>query len=443
MRLFRPLNKPMKIGQIFMKNQIPQSFFALLLFLLLVVNSSLFSQGTSPLFVKDTKAANREKLYNNMVNNGIIRNLSSILSDSTEENWMDAFYNMEFIRYKAPWVQSKVANALQDIEKRSVPFQRSMLELLFTNYPNAYPQPVLNLLNSTANDKIFAMCAAYLLVAKPTLQPELWNKTLQYLTKDTGSAIIRELMFTLGNFGNQPSTPLLNDLLKQPFFSKAVVMFSFQRKNRNYPGLVIVRDSAGNFLKDENGKLFSVPQLARSINNLPGYLTYGNTPQGIFRMDGMAVSNSVFIGPTPNFQLTMPYETSLQHFMNDSSITDTVWTADWYKKLLPESWQQYFPIMQTFHAGKAGRTEIIAHGTTINPAYYIGQPYYPLTPSLGCLCTKELWSEVDGSRLESDQQKLVAALQKAGGANGYCIVIELDDAQKPVLLEEIIISYKL
>jgi hypothetical protein len=54
------------------------------------------------------------------------------------------------------------------------------------------------------------------------------------------------------------------------------------------------------------------------------------------------------------------------------------------------------------------------------------------------LATKEIWSNVDGKRMETDQQKLVDALKKAGGANGYCIVIEIDDQQKPVSMDEIL-----
>jgi hypothetical protein len=331
-----------------------------------------------------------------------------------------------------------VTAAFAGIDKRSMAFQRSLLALLYANYPLGFDEQIYTLLNHTANDKIFAMCAEYLLVAKPALQSELWNKTFQMLRADTGSAILRQLIYRLGSDTRKIKIPQLSDLLHQPFFKNAVVLFSFQRKNRDYPGMVIVRDSAGNFVKDEMGNLFAVPQLARSITNLPGYLSFGNTPQGIFRMCGMAVSESIFIGPTPNLQLTMPFETSLQHFMNDSSITDTIWTTDWYKKLLPETWHQYFPIMETYYAGKAGRTEIIVHGTTINPAYYVGQPYYPLTPSLGCLCTKELWDEADGRRLFSNQQQLVAAIHKAGDANGYCIVLELDDEHRPVTIADIL-----
>ena len=40
--------------------------------------------------------------------------------------------------------------------------------------------------------------------------------------------------------------------------------------------------------------------------------------------------------------------------------------------------------------------------------------------------------------MESDQQKLVNAIKKAGGADGYCVVIEIDDQQEPVSIKEIL-----
>ncbi len=215
-------------------------------------------------------------------------------------------------------------------------------------------------------------------------------------------------------------------------------MYSIQRKNRNYPGIVMVRDSNGLFIKNDTGNIFFVQQLARSITDMPFYLTNGNTPQGIFRMLGFAVSKSPALGPTQNIQLTMPLETTIQQFLKDSSITDSVWTPELYEQLLPASFKKYHSLFQSYYASAIGRTEIIAHGTTINPAYYKGEPYYPYTPTQGCLCTKEIWSEADGKRLISDQQKLVDAVKKAGGPDGYLIVIEIDDQQKPVDINEIL-----
>jgi hypothetical protein len=50
----------------------------------------------------------------------------------------------------------------------------------------------------------------------------------------------------------------------------------------------------------------------------------------------------------------------------------------------------------------------------------------------------ERWSDKDGERLESDQDRLAAAILKAGGPDGYCVVIEIDDSQKPVTIADIL-----
>lgn len=392
-----------------------------------------FQPNAYPVISKDTKTASREKLHKSLIN-GISRNLSLPLSDSTEENWMDAFYSIELLRYKSPWVENKIHEAFKSIEKRSDVFQRALMELVYDAYPNTFEKEAEWLLIQSNDTKCIAIAAEYL--RKKTRSAVLLKDIDTRLAQYPGDSVLNVLQLRLSD--TMSVLPSLKELLHHFFFPKAKVVFSFQRKNRNYPGLTIVRDSAGNFVTDPSGNIFWVTQLARSISNLPGYISNGNTPQGIFRMYGFDKSKSIFIGPTPNIQLTMPYETSIQHFFNDSTIIDSVWTQDWYKKLLPESWKKYSAFFETYFAGRAGRTEIIAHGTTVDPGYYKGTPYYPLTPTLGCLCTTEIWDAETGARKISDQQTLVQALTKAGGPDGYYIVIELDDQQKPVTINEIL-----
>ena len=117
------------------------------------------------------------------------------------------------------------------------------------------------------------------------------------------------------------------------------------------------------------------------------------------------------------------------------ALTDSEWTIENYRNLLPRKLQNYLPIFGSFYAGMIGRNEIIVHGTTVDPELYANKPYYPLTPTMGCLTTKEIW---DGRRIESDQQQLVNALLKSGGSNGYTVVIEIEDKNGAVKLEEII-----
>ncbi|MBC7888671.1 MAG: hypothetical protein H7Z13_12390 [Ferruginibacter sp.] len=399
-----------------------------------------FSQTENPVYYNGATREKRNSLYRNIVQNTITKNLSFPLNADTEDKWTNAFWGMELLQYKSPWTDGRIHLAFDSIEKRSTGFQRALLELGYTSYTESFIKQVTSLLNHTRDAKVFAMSAEYLLVNNRNFFAgiNLEDKKNRLIRNEKDEAITSQLFYNIQHPPHQKNCNPVEGLLSRDFLKHHTILYSFQRRNRNYPGLAMVRDTLGNFITDETGAVFSVPQLARSINNLPGYLTNGNTPQGIFRMYGFDTSKTTFIGPTTNIQLTMPFETSLQHFFNDSTITDSLWTEEWYKKLLPPDINNCRPVYGSFYAGKAGRTEIIAHGTTVDPAYYAGEIYYPQTPTMGCLCTKETWSDVDGKRLESDQQKLTNAVQKAGGANGYCVVIEIDDMQKPVTIHEIL-----
>ena len=415
---------------------------------LLAINYSVTAQTDSIPVFKDAIAANRSKTYNNIVKNIISKNLSLPLTDSTEENWQDAFYAMEVLQYKQPWVQQKILAAFEAAAKRSPSFQRALLELAYALDLTQFKNNVQSLFLKTNNAKVFGMCAAFLLNADPSPQNKdkigtiVYKKNIdEFDNPEQASYISYEILWPIMQLAEKESYKVKlhpEDVFSKNLLASKIIVYSIQRKNRNYPGIAIIRDSTGNFVTDSLGNIFSVPQLARSITNLPGYLTNGNTPQGIFRINGFAVSRSAAIGPTENIQLMMPYETSPQYFLKDSTITDTAWTKELYEKLLPASLKNYHPLYGTYYASAIGRTEIIAHGTTVDPSYYKGNTYWPHTPTQGCLCTKEIWSEENGRRTISDQQKLVDTLKKAGGANGYLIVIEIDDKQQPVSLQDVL-----
>jgi hypothetical protein len=412
-------------------------FFA---FLTMLASTQLFAQYDVPLYTSYTTEAARAKMNERLIKNSITKNLLLPLSDSTEENWEDAFDAMEVMNYHSPFVQSKVEAAFDSMGVRSVSFQRALMELAYANYPGKFIIQTNVLLEETPDPKIFAICAEYLLQHKKTdAEKQILSKKL--LEKFTDTAYKNAVLFMLGTrlklaeINRQPVHEVLKEILNKAFLPQQIVMYSFQRKNRDYPGMVLIRNADGNFVRDSSGNLFHIPQLARSISNLPGYLRNGNTPQGIFKMFGFGVSMSNFIGPTANVQMGMPVELSIQKFFDDSTILDSAWTIDWYQKLIPKKLQSYLPLYDSYYAGLAGRSEIIAHGTTIEPDYYAGKPYFPLTPTQGCLCTKEIWN---GKRLESDQQKLVNGLLKAGGANGYCVVIEIDDKHARVTINDLL-----
>ncbi len=376
-----------------------------------------------------------------IIKNVITKNLTRPLTEETEENWQDAFNAMEVYHYSTPFTELKIQEALDSAASRSLSFKRALLEVVYTLYPGKYSQPVFQLMKETNNPRNFAMAAEYLMQSAKDSQlvfkiPDLMRK------KFNEDVFINPTLFMLHerlkpqDKKNQIKIEeILQEILKKNFLAGKPVMYSFQRPNRDYPGLTIFRNAAGNFVADSLGDIISIPQLARSITNLPFYVRNGNTPQGIFSMYGFGVSMSNFIGPTANVQMGMPFELSKKKFFNDNSVADTEWTIEQYRNLLPPKLQNYLPLFGSFYAGMIGRNEIIVHGTTVDPELYATKPYYPLTPTMGCLTTKEIWN---GRRIESDQQQLVNALLRSGGSKGYTVVIEIEDKKEPVRIEEIL-----
>lgn len=418
----------------------------ILILMVILSGTAAVAQNDTNVYSKFTTLQSRTTLYKNLVNNTILRNLSVPLNNFTEAKWQSAFSAIQLLNYQQPWINSKITIALDSIQNRSTDFQQSVLEILYAGQRINYTRQINNLLNITKDVKVFSAAAEYLLMADTTaknlntVQKAIEkNKLLFSLNADTALLFsLKRHINSAGKIHKYPDVQTLKFLFAKNYLKGNVVVYSLQRKNRSYPGISIIKDTAGNFVNDStNSTIFSVPQLGRSLSNMPYYLTNGNTPQGIFRLRGMASSKSFFIGPTENLQLTMPFESSLKHFLKDSSITDSIWKEKWYASLLPDALKNYPPLYESYYAGAAGRTEIIAHGTTVDEKIYSGQTYYPFTPTAGCLCTKENWDST-GKRIFSDQLKLANAVKKAGGANGYLIVININDDQKPVSVADIL-----
>ena len=255
-----------------------------------------------------------------------------------------------------------------------------------------------------------------------------WNST----------PILKSLHYYLTNsiriiFANQPP---LKDLIHSPIQKGKTILYTFLRNNRNYPGITIIKKPNGKFVKNADGTIFNIPQLAISYSNLPSYIPNGNTPTGIYSIVGTYITPTESIGPTPNILVRSPFEVSPEIFFHNKNKYTQFTKAD-YDELLPKTWQNYFPIYQSFYSGKSGRKLIIMHGSTDNLTYYKNMPYYPMSPTRGCLSSKELWDSKTGKCLESDQVKLINAFRSTKQNKGFLVVIELDDKNKPVTLNDI------
>lgn len=386
----------------------------------------------------ETAVAGRIALWEKL-DSAIESAFSAPLDEATEKTWPGAYWAAELKQDRGKLVLDALRLAMEDFPSHSEDFRRATLEAASALFPQELVPEMRRVLAQEKDEKRFAMAAYYLLRAEPTdkTHRRIEKELRRFPAADT-HPILRALKRRLAPPSNA-ATPSLTDLLAYPFAPAGPVVFSLQRPDRRRTGLAVVRGADGRFIRQPDGTLFAVPQLALALSNMPGTITNGNTPQGVFSISGMDVSTNVFIGTTPMLVSRLPFEAPPTDFFHGTR-TDTAWSIDLYKKLLPQSWQNQPGMMEAFDAGEAGRSEIVIHGTTIDPGFYIAQPYYPQTPSMGCLCTAELWDINSGKALASDQLALLRAYAAAGGGKGYLVVVELEDVPRPVALDDVRLS---
>lgn len=317
--------------------------------------------------------------------------------------------------------------------------KRALLEAVYATYPIKYTTQVQSILDKETHPKLFAMCAVYLFrndTATNTVNNIKIRMVEQFSNYDSVPLLLNLEQY-LNSFeqNKQHKTPDIAGLFQYEAAHHQKAIYSFQRWNRDYPGMAIVQDASGKFMRHPDGRLMIFEQLARSGSNLPYFITNGSTPQGVYSIQGTGVSVNTLIGPTPNLQLVMPNEDKWEKYFQlppGAQWDSTQDSLQTYLQLFPPSWRNYTPIKEAFSAGQIGRTEIIAHGTTIDPEYFKGKPFYPLTPTNGCLCAKELWNVSNGHLLVSEQFNMVSTFMSTPGSKGYLFVINLDDQQAPV-----------
>lgn len=386
----------------------------------------------------------RQLLYKDLHENVIGKAFKMKLDSNTEHKYEAACRAITQFMLDKDITQQGLTQLFVQYDQLKYDTKRAMLEAVYGVYPSQYIQSIQYLLSKETHPVLFTMAAAYSLrydTSKTNINAIRYRLYEQFPTY-SNTPILAELAKHLNNhnkFKALTNSDIVELFLHQQLVKRKVV-YSFQRHNRDYPGLAIIQNANGSFMRYSDGRLMVFEQLARSASDMPYFIPDGNTPQGIYSIQGTATTYNKLIGPTPNLQLVLPFERRWTNYFHlpDTVVFNTSHDAlEAYMQLLPPTWKNYTAITEAFYAGKIGRNSIIAHGTTIDPEYFKNKTYYPLTPTMGCLCAKELWNVSNGRLLESHQYSLVNAFTASPGSRGFLYVIDVDDQRKAVSRGEV------
>ena len=249
---------------------------------------------------------------------------------------------------------------------------------------------------------------------------------------------------TIETLDRPRTTPPLKDLLTWTIAPGQLQMYAICRPDRGVLCQTVLKDRQGQFIR-QNGQLWSVPLLTRSLHGLSSVFTRGQTPQGIYRLEGSVPQpDTEFFrayGTFPLVKLFVPFEPGMKAFLPNRP--SQIGGLSAYQSLLPPTWRNDFSMQQSYWAGKAGRGLFRVHGSGEAPTFFTNNSRYPdsagWNPTIGCLSALELYDQA-GRLQQADMPKILTALTAAGGQNfsGYLIVVETpDQAKKPISMQEI------
>ncbi|MCS6812068.1 MAG: hypothetical protein NZ772_00605 [Cyanobacteria bacterium] len=381
------------------------------------------------------------------------------LVDAKESHWRNILWTTALLEPQEPYVIQAIEQILELSTRRGLSSaQKRILKTgmqvgtqLYTGNPVAYNtigQWMLRAAQSSPDPQFAAMGLSALAQAGVDPQQLLSiSRQLQQRFPNWQNNVF--LYTTIQDIAlRQAPTPMppLQDLLSWQVAPNQLHLYVLCRPNRWVLCQAILKDKQGKLVQQSDGQVWSVPLLLRSLHGLSWNFERGQTPQGIYRMEGVVPQPDLeyfrAYGQFDLVKLFVPYEPGVKSFLpgRRGGFTGGLST---YRSLLPPSWRNYYPIQQSYWAGKAGRGLFRIHGTGDAPTLFANNQRYPQTaawnPTIGCLSALELYDE-SGRLQRADMPKILAELRQLGGPNftGYVIVVDVpgDDSQ-PISLENI------
>ena len=358
------------------------------------------------------------------------------VEDAQEQHWRNVLWSTAITNPQDPFVAQGLAGILDKASQPALSAGQQKIAAmgvklaiqLYSDRPGAYaaiPEKLLDVARSSDDINLTALALTGL-EAMPTVQDQLAavaaatkKRFPLWILHERMKTTLEDLDWHLNPASK--SYPPLQDLLSFTPVPGMPTMYVLCRPDRKVLCRTLIKDSQGQFLRAAD-QLWSVPLLARSLHNLRWNMQAGNTPQGIFRIEGtLSPTPDTFraFGQFPRFKLFMPFESEVKNFLPNrpgpffGSLND-------YQQLLPASWRSYPPMAQSYWAGKIGRSLVRIHGSGEDPELFYGDKTslastaqsYPWNPSIGCLSALERY-DAAGNLVEADMPKILEAFTRA------------------------------
>lgn len=374
------------------------------------------------------------------------------VTDSNASHWRNQLWTTALVEPQETYV-AEALNGILALTARSS-LSRSQVQTvemsmqvgtqLYLSNPTVYAsvqQQFLQTIERSDNSQWVAMALSGL--SKGEMAPDqlrrLSDRVRQRFPRWSQDLFLRTTLQDVAELLNPSPVPPLGDLLKRTIAPGQFHLYVICQPDRGVLCQTVLKDRQGQFVR-QNGQLWSVPLLLRSIHHGLGWnFIRGQTAQGIYKVESVMPKPSAEVfgayGQFPLVKLFLPFESGVREFLpgRKGSFTGTIGA---YQALLPPAWRNYFPVQQSYWAGKIGRSLFRIHGSGEAPDFFSGKDHHPpesynWNPTIGCLSALELYDEA-GRLQQADMPKILSALTSVGGKNfsGYVIVVEVPQTAK-------------
>ena len=343
------------------------------------------------------------------------------VSDPQAQHWKNILWTTAIVEPQEPFVASALSSilslsqmpGLSSAQRRTVDMAFQIGTQLYLKYPSVYAgvgQQFSQTLTSSADPNWVAMSLSGL--AKSNLSPaqvrQLSDRVRQRFPQwQQNAALYTTLQDVQGSA--QSSTPPLKDLLNWTIAPGQMQLYVICTRDREALCQTVLKNAQGNFVRTADAaisttgsiphSLWSMPLLLRSIHGLSWNFTRGQTPQGIYRIEGTTPQPDYdFFRAYGQFSLVnlfVPFEAGSREFLPGRP-GPFVGSLESYKALLPPTWRGYAPMEQSYWAGRMGRGLFRIHGSGEAIDFFHKRPADAATswnPTLGCLSALELYDQ--------------------------------------------------